>query len=136
MNTRVNNPEPAVPEKRLWFGFSGAAFAWILAGFLDTTLAWYCCMGGELGWAVFTTVGMRILLGVITFTLLTIATAGGIVSFNNWRKLSQAEFLEAEARGRKQFMALVGVFISASLGVGIIWFAIPIYILGVCVRGR
>jgi hypothetical protein len=137
MSTQTNIPEPEISPKRLWFGFSGAAVAWTLAGFLDATLAWYACMGGELGWAVFTSTGMRILLGVITFGLLAVATAGGIISFNNWRRLSSRdEFIEAEARGRKQFMALVGVFVSVSLGVGIVWFAIPVYILGICVRGR
>jgi hypothetical protein len=80
---------------------------------------------------------MRVLLGVVTFGLLAIATAGGLISFRNWRRLSESrDFMEAEGRGRKQFMALVGVFISISLGIGIIWFSLPIYILGICVRAR
>lgn len=138
MSTRANLPETnEVTPKRLWFGFSGAAFAWALAGFLDATLAWFACRGGEMGSSVFTTTGMRVLLGFITFGLLAIATAGGLISFSNWRKLSENEaFIEGEARGRKQFMAKVGVILSISLGVGIIWFAIPVYILGLCVRGR
>jgi hypothetical protein len=138
MNTQSNlsNPDDITP-KRLWFGFSGAAFAWILAGFLDATLAWYACLGGELGWSVFTPIGMRILLGFITFGLLAIATAGGLISYSNWRKLSSSESLiEAEARDRKQFMAFVGIFVSASLGIGILWFSIPIYILRLCERAR
>ncbi|HLZ42166.1 MAG TPA: hypothetical protein VKQ11_14450 [Candidatus Sulfotelmatobacter sp.] len=137
MNTKANFPERDIPRNRLWFGFSGAAVAWIIAGLADAWLAWVACMGHEVGSGVFTSVGMRVLLGAITFGLLAVATAGGLVSFNNWRRLSQSrEFLEAEGRGRQQFMALVGVFISVSLGVGIVWFAIPIYILGICVRAR
>ena len=137
MNSNLN-PQPSdVPPKRLWFGFSGAAAAWILAGVADVWLAWVACMGHEVGSGVFTSVGMRIMLGVITFGLLAVATAGGLVSFANWRRLSEShDFIEAEGRGRKQFMALVGVFISVSLGIGIIWFSIPIYILGICVRAR
>lgn len=137
MNTRTNLPEPDVPPKRLWFGFSGAAVAWVIAGLADAWLAWVACMGHEAGSGVFTSTGMRVLLGVITFGLLAVATAGGMISFRNWRRLSEADdILEAEGRARKQFMALVGVFISVSLGVGIIWFSIPIYILGICVRAR
>lgn len=137
MNTRENLPDSGISEKRLWFGFSGAAAAWVIAGLADVWLAWVACMGHEAGSGVFTSIGMRILLGVITFGLLAIATAGGVISFINWRRLSQSQdFIEAEGRGRKQFMALVGVFISVSLGAGIIWFSIPIYILGLCVRGR
>ncbi len=137
MNTTVHHSEPDVPPKRLWFGFSGAAAAWVLAGVVDAALAWIACMGHEAGSGVFTSVGVRVLLGVITFGLLAVATAGGMISFRNWRKLSdESEITEAEGRGRKQFMALVGVFISISLGLGILWFAIPIYILGICVRAR
>jgi len=137
MNTKANRPESDIPTKRLWFGFSGAALAWIIAGLADAWLAWVACMGHEAGSGVFSSVGMRVLLGVITFGLLAVATVGGLVSFNNWRRLSQSgDFIEAEGRGRQQFMALVGVLISISLGVGIIWFAIPIYILGICVRAR
>ncbi len=138
MNAQTHLPEPPdISRKRLWFGFSGAAVAWALAGFLDATLAWFACRGGEMGSTVFTTVGMRILLGVITFGLLAVATAGGMISFRNWRKLSGAEeFTEAEGTGRKQFMAMVGVLVSVSLGVGIIWFSIPVYILGICMRAR
>ncbi|HUK49296.1 MAG TPA: hypothetical protein VLW06_16955 [Terriglobales bacterium] len=138
MNSKANLPGPEdVSPKRLWFGFSGAALAWILAGFLDATLAWFACIGGEGGSPVFSTTGMRILLGFISFGLLAMATAGGLISFSNWRKLSRSEsFIEAEGRGRKQFMALLGVVISITLGVGIIWFSIPVYLLGICVRGR
>jgi hypothetical protein len=137
MNTR-SNPTPApVSPKRLWFGFSGAAVAWIIAGLVDAWIAWIACMGHEAGSGVFTPAGMRVLLGVVTFGLLAVATAGGLISFRNWRRLSDShEFVEAEGRGRKQFMALVGVFISVSLGIGIIWFSIPIYVLGICVRAR
>jgi hypothetical protein len=137
MNTSVHSSEPDVSEKRLWFGFSGAAAAWVFAGITDASLAWFACMGGEVTNWPFTTTGMHVMLGLITFGLLAIATVGGIVSFKNWRKLSESgRFIEAEARGRKQFMAMIGVFISLSLGLGIIWFAIPVYILGVCVRAR
>jgi hypothetical protein len=137
MNSRANIPDPDVPAKRLWFGFSGAALAWIIAGLVDVWLAWIACMGHEAGSGIFTSVGMRVLLGVVTFGLLAIATAGGLISFRNWRRLSESrDFMEAEGRGRKQFMALVGVFISISLGIGIIWFSLPIYILGICVRAR
>jgi hypothetical protein len=138
MSTRANLPESVdVAPKRLWFGFSGAAVAWALAGFLDATLAWFACRGGEAGTSVFTSTGMRILLGFITFGLLAVATAGGLISFSNWRKLTAEEsFVDDEARGRKQFMAKVGVILSIALGVGIIWFSIPVYLLGLCVRGR
>lgn len=137
MTTSSGNSRDIAP-RRLWFGFASGAIAWSIAGTFDVIVAWHTCLGGALGsTAVFTQTGLRVLLGVITLALLAITTAGGIVSYRNWRTLSETtDFLEAEARGRKQYMAMSGVLINTALGVGIIWFAIPIYMLSVCVRAR
>jgi hypothetical protein len=135
-------PNPAsqepVSEKRLWFGFAGAVPAWIIAGFTDLVLAWHICMGRELGTnPVYSSLGMHVLLGIITFGMLAIATAGALISFANWRRLSNgSEFISAEGRARRQYMALSGVLVSTALAIGIIWFAIPIYLLNLCVRAR
>lgn len=126
-----------ISPKRLWFGFSAAALAWIVAGLLNVFLAWQACMGGELGSGPFTTIGMRIMLGVITFALLGVAIAAGYIAYHNWRMLSdKPDFISAEGRERREYMGLTGVIVSAWLGVGIMWFSIPIYILGPCVRPR
>lgn len=126
-----------ISSKRLWFGFMGAVPAWVLAGLLDFLLAWQACMGGELGSGPFTSSGMELMLGVITFFFLAVAVAGGIVSFGNWRKLSDERHIAlAEAPGRQEYMAMAGVIISTILAVGIAWFSVPIYVLGVCVRYR
>lgn len=139
MSTPPNRPnsEP-VSEKRLWFGFAGAVPAWVIAGLVDVILAWHVCMGKELDVnPIYTPVGMRILLGVITFGGLGVATAGALISFRNWQRLSdKSGFIEAEGRGRKQYMALTGVIISTALAIGIVWFSIPIYLLNLCVRAR
>jgi hypothetical protein len=134
--TQLEVEQPVSP-KRLWFGFGGAAAAWVLAGLLNVLLAWQACMGGEAGSFIFTQTGIRVVLGVITFVLLAVAIVAGIVSFRNWRDLSrEPDFVEAEGRGRKEFMAIFGVVVSASLTMGLIWFAIPIYIISMCVRAH
>ena len=132
----IENPELTTP-KRLWFGFGSAALAWSIAGIVNVMLAWQACMGNELGSGPFTPTGMHIMLGLITFGLLAVSIASGVVSFRNWRKLSDhPDIVTAEARGRRQFMAMAGVLISTSLTLGIIWFAIPIYWLSPCMRAR
>lgn len=140
MSTQPNsNPNSSpVSEKSLWFGFSAAVYAWIIAGLVDVILAWHVCMGGELGTnPIYSQTGMHVLLGIVTFGLLAVATIGGIVSFRNWKKLSDTDnFLEAEGRTRKQYMALSGVLVSVIMAIGIIWFSIPIYLLDLCVRAR
>ena len=126
---------PAVSPRRLWFGFAGSAVAWILAGLLNVLLAWQACMGGEAGSAFFTQTGVRIVLGVITLGLLAVGIAAGIISYRNWRVLSRyPDFATAEGNGRQEYMAIFGVFVSAAMVGGIIWFAIPIYMIRMCVR--
>ncbi len=135
-HTHTEASRPVTP-KRLWFGFAGSAIAWIIAGLLDVLLAWQACMGGEAGSFIFTQTGVRIVLGIITFGLLAVAIVAGVISFRNWRTLSrQPDFVSAEARGRKEFMAVFGVIVAATLGVGIFWFVLPIYILRFCVRAH
>ena len=124
-----------VSSKRLWFGFVGAACAWVIAGLADVLLAWQACMGGESGSLVFTQTGIRIVLGIITLAFLAVGVIAGAISFRNWRKLSrEPDFVKAEGSGRKEYMAIFGVIVSATLVMGMIWFTIPIYILSVCQR--
>ena len=74
---------------------------------------------------------------VITFVLFAIILASGTVSYRNWRRLSADANLEsAEGRGREEFMALLGVFVSLTLGFSVIWLALPLFILDLCVRTR
>ena len=133
---QIEAPKRIAP-RRLWFGFTGAAVAWILAGILNALLAWQACMGGEAGSFFFTQTGVRIVLGVITFGLMAVGIVAGLVSYRNWRQLSEKpDIVSAEGRGREEFMALFGMVVSVSLGMGMLWFAIPIYIIRMCVRAH
>ena len=126
-----------IAPRRLWFGFTGAAIAWILAGILNALLAWQACMGGEAGSFIFTQTRIRIVLGIITFGLMAVGAAAGFVSYRNWRQLSERpDIVSAEGRGREEFMSLVGMVVSVSLGMGMLWFAIPIYLIRMCVRAH
>ncbi|MGH9521562.1 MAG: hypothetical protein ACRD3E_03405 [Terriglobales bacterium] len=135
MNIEQKERAQQVSPKRLWFGFAGGAASWIFAGLLNVLLAWQSCMGGEAGSAMFTQTWVWVVLGIITIGLLATGIAAGVVSYDNWRTLSgKSDFSEAEGRGREEYMAMVGVFVSVSLVAGIVWFAIPIYIIRMCVR--
>ena len=111
--------------------------AWVLAGLINAILAWLACIGGDAGAAFFTPTGIHVVLGIITFFMLALDVAAGIVAFQNWRILSrQDNFVDAEARPRQEFMGLFGVIVSATLGAGIVWFVLPIYIIRMCVRAH
>jgi hypothetical protein len=59
----------------------------------------------------------------------------GTTSYRNWRALSQQrEILQATATERREFMALLGVFVSITLGMGVLWLSIPPLVFELCVR--
>lgn len=133
-NTAASQP---VSEKRLWFGLAGSVVSWSVVFLLDVIFAWQACMGGEAGSGVFTSSGMRILLGCITFGFLALGACSGFMSFHNWQKLSnERDVFHSEARPRKQYMAVIGVIATVIMGIGIMWFSVPIYVLSICMRWR
>lgn len=138
MTEQIQTREPeSISPRRLWFGFAGGAVAWVLAGLLNVVLAWEACVSDSGGSFFFTQTGVHVVLGAGTLIMLALAVAAGVVSYQNWRRLSQrGRFVEAEARGREEFMGIVGVFVSACLGIGIVWFVIPIYVIRFCVRAH
>jgi len=59
------------------------------------------------------------------------------MSYRSWRTLSAVrDLLSAEGRERKEFMSLAGLFISLTLGVGMIWLCLPLFIVQMCARAR
>lgn len=74
---------------------------------------------------------------VVSWFLIGLAAAAGFVSWTNWRRLSSERHLfESEGHGHREWLAMVGVFISFTLGVGMVWMALPLFILRYCARVR
>ncbi|MGB8130175.1 MAG: hypothetical protein WCG81_10325 [Candidatus Angelobacter sp.] len=136
MNIKTQSGNSISP-KRLWFGFAGSACAWIGLGIADLLITWRACLGEEQYGGAHMQPGFRALYIVVTLALFVGAIVAGFVSYKNWQQLSaEHELSQAEGRGRAEYMALAGVFISFTLGIGIIWLAIPIGLLNMCVRAR
>lgn len=132
----VPTPPPHPGPGRVWYGMGTGAGAWLLAGAVDAIVAWEACTGRKAG-GVFTSTGEHWLLGIVTFGLLAATVVAGVMAVRNWRQLGGGQkLIYAEASGRKEFQALVGLIVSVSLGVGLVWFALPIYLLASCVRVR
>jgi hypothetical protein len=75
----------------------------------------------------------RLWLAALTLAALVLALAGGVVTYWNWRRLAgQWRFIRAEGRGRQEFLALVGIFISVIFILGIVWGGLPLLLLDVC----
>lgn len=129
----------SVSETRLWFGVATTFFAWFLAATAGMFITWRAGLHSEpFGNAVsepwayeaaFCSIGLMLALTVIA----------GITAHRSWRRLapdSERSILEAEGRGRKAYLAQLGVFVSFTLGVGIVWMLIPHFILQYCLRMR
>jgi hypothetical protein len=133
ITSRVDHIAPG----RLWFGVAASAAAWFVLGLTEILLTWAACLHREQLGGASGHPGVLLLTIVITVVLFAIIVASGTVSYRNWRLLSADVDLEsAEGRGREEFMALLGVFVSLTLGFSTIWLALPLFIIDLCVRTR
>jgi hypothetical protein len=120
-----------------WFGVAGSVFAWIALGIGDMFVTWRACINPEQFGGASSHPVARIMYFVITFTLFGVAVVAGTGCYHTWKQLTGlAKFLQAEGRERNEFMALAGMFMSFTLGAGIVWLCIPLFILQMCSRAR
>lgn len=126
-----------VSSTRLWFGFAAGVLAWLGLGISDVLLTWRECLHNEAYGGASGHPGLDMLNIGLFCLLLAIAIVAGIMSYQNWRKLSgQVRIYRAEATGSREYFALLGVFISLTFGMGIVWLGIPLFIITLCVRTR
>jgi hypothetical protein len=120
---------------RLWFGLVASAIAWATLGCIDILITWRACVHQEQSGYASPHPGARALYIVAAFILFCTVLVAGTMSYRNWRALSQQhEILQATATERREFMALLGVFVSITLGMGVLWLSIPPLWLEFCVR--
>ncbi|HUN84819.1 MAG TPA: hypothetical protein VMU48_10590 [Terracidiphilus sp.] len=129
--------QPEVSPRRLWFGFVATAIAWASAGCLDVIIAWRACTHQEDFGIPPEHSYARILAGLLALALLLISVVSGIISYRNWKRLSASKaFLDAQAVERREFLAVLGVIITVTLGMGIVWLALPPIFIDFCWRAR
>jgi hypothetical protein len=120
-----------------WFGVAGSAGAWLALGAGDILVTWRACMGSNLFGEAANPPAARLVYFGLTIILIALAVMAGISSYRNWRAISgRRALLEAEGRGRSEFVALAGLFISFTLGFGMLWFCLPLFIIQMCLRAR
>lgn len=127
----------AMPANKLWFGFTGAVAAWILLGCADIVITWRGCMHQADFGVPPSHPGVRLLIFAVALLLLVITLGAGAISYRNWRYLSQQRgMLESPAVPRGEFMAVLGVILSVTLGAGMVWLALPPLFLDLCWRAK
>jgi predicted anti-sigma-YlaC factor YlaD len=128
---------PPFPQGRLWFGACAGAVAWGLQGAFCAAISAGMCKAAYSRIEDVRETGTHTWLIVITVVLLCVTLAGAMVALSNWRKLTNnARLVHAEATGREQYMALVGVFVNVVFALGIVWSLLAVLIVNMCVRAR
>ena len=137
MPTDLTIRDTAPPEVPDWFGVAGSALAWIALGAGDILITWQACRHWELFGEPGNSPNAHILYFVITFVLIGLAVMAGISSYQSWKKFSDRRaLLCAEGRERTEFIALAGLFMSLTLGFGMLWLCLPLFVIQMCLRAR
>jgi len=132
-----NSRDVLIAPRRLWFGLVGAAVAWATLGFVDILITWRTCVHREQFGNPSPHPGATALYLIVAIVLFVIVVAAGVMSYRNWRAISsQNQIINATATDRREFMALLGVFVSVTLGMGVLWLAIPPLVIELCVRAK
>lgn len=127
----------SVPTKSVWFGAFAAAVAFSLNGLVNWVISWRTCYIGHGEFVGLHLAAVRWLLAVITLGFLSVAIAGGITAFRNWKTIaSQDDQHHGEAHSTAGFLSLLGIILSVTLSMGIIWLGIPLIFLDMCMRAN
>lgn len=129
-------PVPVSP-RRLWFGVLASGCAWFALGIAEMFITWRACLHNEAFGNASSHPPATAAALIVTFILIGLVAVAGFVSYATWRRLAaQRSLMETEAHDYREFVALVGVIFSFTLGVGMVWMGLPLFILRLCARVR
>jgi hypothetical protein len=122
-DTRVEIPaeRTAAGLLPLWFGLLGGHSAWSLQLLVNYLLVTLACPLGPAPFVVFGIAGLEFLMVLVTIVAAAIALAATVVSYRAWQSAPAGSQQSPGASaapgegitGRSQFMALVGMLLSA-----------------------
>ena len=111
--------------------------AWFVTGIAEMFITWRACLHNEQFGNASSHPAATLSAFVVSWLLIGLAAAAGFLSWSHWRRLSsQRDLLHAEGRAHQEFIALAGIFFSFTLGIGMVWMALPLFILRMCARIR
>ena len=126
-----------VPPRRLWFGTATAAAAWVLLGCADLVITWRACTVQYDYGVPEPHSDARMIYFVLALVLLAITVVAGFTSYRTWRSLTaQSTMLHSHAVERREFLAMGGVIMAITMGMGMFWLALPPLFLDLCWRAR
>ena len=129
-STLAGRDRAPVALGRLWAGILLAPLAWSVTELTGYYLSSRECAAGASGRAGITQDLLAIGLGVI-------AVVGLVIAIANWQRVRETSAIDGPpTESRAHFMALVGVVASTLFVVGIVFFALPPFLINVCAEVR
>ena len=126
-----------ITPRRLWFGLAASAVAWGTLGFSDILITWRACVHQEQYGNSSAHPGARAIYIILAVVLFLVVVVRRDDVYRNWRAISeQREIIDATANDRREFMALLGVFVSITMGMGVLWLAIPPLVIRALLEGE
>jgi hypothetical protein len=134
MSSTSHYGDDPVSRRSLWYGFFAAGAAFSLEGFIGYTISSRACFIGQGSLGPISPAGVRWLLVGITVVMFALAVSGLLLSYRNWRQLSNSELTRAEGNRPREFIALSGFLISSMMSLGIVWCGFIFIFVDVCMR--
>ena len=137
MVSETNSGAQKVSRIRQWFSLWGAACCWVALGMAGGLITWRACLhdeqsGGATAHPVMTDLNIALFL-----LLLALSLFAGYLSYKTWQRLNgNGNVFTSESTGREEYLAMIGVLITTTMGIGILWMGIPLLILSQGVRIR
>ena len=130
-------PDRAVTPPALWFGLFGAPVAWSLQLLASYALVAHGCYPDSEPMTMPVVPGLRTLVLGTGVTALVVALLAGGSAWRSWRATqheheSRHEALLEAGEGRRRFMALAGMLLSAVFLLGIVMNIVPLLMLRPC----
>lgn len=137
MSTEYLSSNERAVTRSFWFGVGGSAVSWIMLGCADLFITFVACTHQEDFGIAGPHPNITFLFAVVTLALMGTTIAAGVLSYRNWRRFSaRPNVLDTLAVEHHEFLALIGVIVSVTLGMGILWLALPPLFLDICWRAR
>ncbi|WP_028996586.1 hypothetical protein [Azohydromonas australica] len=124
------------PAWWVWFGVLGGPLAWAAQLALGWFVSGSACMAGTPHWGALSKGGVQIVQALVAIACIAMALAALGCAWKAWRASRNQGITQIHANDRPDYLAAVGVVVSALFVAGLAWNAMAQLWLPLCERIR